>query len=152
MNLQSKTPSESYTESVQILNLSTMNGYNRLFGGKLMEWIDICAAVTARRHANKNVTTVLVDTLEFKEPAYANSLVVLCGKIVYVGRTSMDIKVESYVETLGGIRHLINSAYLTLVALDENDKPTPVPQLELTSDEERAEWEAAKARREARKS
>ncbi len=152
MNLLSKTPSESYTESVQILNLSTMNGYNRLFGGKLMEWIDICAAVTARRHANKNVTTVLVDTLEFKEPAYANSLVVLCGKIVYVGRTSMDIKVESYVETLSGARQLINSAYLTLVALDENDKPTPVPLLELTSDEERAEWEAAKARREARKS
>ncbi len=150
MNLQSKTPSESYTESVQILNLSTMNGYNRLFGGKLMEWIDICAAVAARRHANKNVTTVLVDTLEFKEPAYANSLVVLCGKIVYVGRTSMDVRVQSYVETLDGTRHLINSAYLTLVALDENDKPTPVPPLELTTDEERAEWEAAKARREAR--
>lgn len=151
MNLQPKAPSESYTESVQILNLSTMNGYNRLFGGKLMEWIDVCAAVTARRHANKNVTTVLVDTLGFKEPAYANSLVVLCGKIVYVGRTSMDVRVQSYVETLDGTRHLINSAYLTLVALDENDKPTPVPQLELTSDEEREEWAAAKARREARK-
>ena len=151
MNLQPKTPTESYTESVQILNLSTMNGYNRLFGGKLMEWIDICAAVTARRHANRNITTVLVDTLEFKEPAYANSLVVLCGKIVYVGRTSMDVRVQSYVETLDGTRHLINSAYLTLVALDENDKPTPVPPLTLTCNEERAEWDAAIKRRESRK-
>lgn len=151
MNLQPKTPSESYTESVQILNLGTMNGYNRLFGGKLMEWIDICAAVVARRHANRNVTTVLVDTLEFKEPAYANSLVVLCGKIVYVGKTSMDVRVQSYVEKLDGTRQLINSAYLTLVALDENDKPTPVPSLAIISDEEQAEWEAAKKRREARK-
>lgn len=150
MNLQPKTSEDSYTESVQILNLGTMNGYNRLFGGKLMEWIDICAAVVARRHANRNVTTVLVDTLEFKEPAYANSLVVLCGKIVYVGRTSMDVRVQSYVEKLDGSRQLINSAYLTLVALDENDKPTPVPPLTLTTDEEKAEWEAAKARREAR--
>ncbi len=151
MNLQPKTPSESYTESVQILNLGTMNGYNRLFGGKLMEWIDICAAVVARRHANRNVTTVLVDTLEFKEPAYANSLVVLCGKLVYVGRTSMDVRVQSYVEKLDGTRQLINSAYLTLVALDENDKPTPVPSLALTTDEEHAEWNSAKERREARK-
>ena len=151
MNLQPKTPSESYTESVQILNLGTINGYNRLFGGKLMEWIDICAAVVARRHANRNVTTVLVDTLEFKEPAYANSLVVLCGKIVYVGRTSMDVRVQSYVEKLDGTRQLINSAYLTLVALDENDKPTPVPSLALTTDEEHEEWNSAKERREARK-
>ncbi len=151
MNLQPKTPMDSYTESVQILNLGTMNGYNRLFGGKLMEWIDICAAVVARRHANRNVTTVLVDTLEFKDPAYANSLVVLCGKVVYVGRTSMDVRVQSYVEKLDGSRQLINSAYLTLVALDENDKPTPVPALTLTTDEERTEWDAAKLRRDSRK-
>ncbi|MBQ8249291.1 MAG: acyl-CoA thioesterase [Clostridia bacterium] len=151
MNLQPKTPADSYTESVQILNLGTMNGYNRLFGGKLMEWIDICAAVVARRHSNRNVTTVLVDTLEFKDPAYANSLVVLCGKVVYVGRTSMDVCVKSYVEKLDGSRQLINSAYLTLVALDENDKPTPVPALTLTNDEERLAHDEAKARREARK-
>ena len=152
MNLQPKTPGDSYTESVQIINLGTMNGYNRLFGGKLMEWIDICAAVVARRHANRNVTTVLVDTLEFKEPAYANSLVVLCAKIVYVGKTSMDVRVCSFVEKLDGSRQLINSAYLTLVALDENEKPTAVPPLMLTTDEEKAEWEAAKARRAARNS
>lgn len=150
MNQTPKTPADSYTESVQILNLATMNGYNRLFGGKLMEWIDICAAVTARRHSNRNVTTAHVYSLEFKEPAYANSLVVMCGKVVYVGRTSMDVCVKSYVETLDGTRRLINSAYLTLVALDENDRPTPVPPLTLTNDEERAEWDAALCRRRER--
>jgi acyl-CoA hydrolase len=145
-----KKPSESYTESVHILNLNTMNGYDRLFGGKLMEWIDITAAVVARRHSNCNITTVLVHELEFKEPAFANDLVVLTGKIVYVGRTSMDVCVKSYVEKLDGTRQLINSAYLTLVALDENDKPTPVPSLELETDEDRAEWERAKLRRACR--
>ncbi|MBQ8508653.1 MAG: acyl-CoA thioesterase [Clostridia bacterium] len=149
--LPSKTPAESYTESVQILTQSTMNGYNRLFGGRLMEWIDIIAAVAARRHANRNVTTVLVHTLEFKEPAFANSLVVLTGKVVYVGNTSMDVCVKSYVEKLDGSRQLINSAYLTLVALDENDKPTRVPALVPETDEEKEEWERARQRREARK-
>ena len=82
--MEPKKPSESYTESVQILNRSTMNGYDRLFGGKLMEWIDVIAAVVARRHSKKNVTTVLVNRLEFKKPAFANDLVVLTGKIVCV--------------------------------------------------------------------
>ncbi|MCI8388756.1 MAG: acyl-CoA thioesterase [Clostridiales bacterium] len=146
-----KKPSDSYTESVHILNLNTMNGYDRLFGGKLMEWIDITAAVTARRHANCNVTTVLVNELEFKQPAFANDLVVLIGKVVYVGRTSIDVSVKSYVEKTDGSRQLINNAYLTLVALDENDKPTPVPALEPETEEEIAEWERAKARRASKK-
>lgn len=150
--MTAKTPADSYTESVHILNLNTMNGYERLFGGKLMEWIDITAAVAARRHSNRNVTTVLVHELEFKEPAFANDLVVLTGRVVYVGRTSMDVCVRSYVEKQDGSRQLINSAYLTLVALDENDRPTPVPPLEPQTDEEKTEWERAAARREARKS
>lgn len=149
--MTTKKPSESYSESVHILNLNTMNGYDRLFGGKLMEWIDITAAVVARRHSNRNITTVLVHELEFKEPAYANDLVVLTGKVVFVGRTSMDVCVKSFVEKLDGSRQLINSAYLTLVALDESGKPTPVPQLELESEEEKSEWARAKARREASK-
>lgn len=147
--MNKKKPSDSYTESVHILNLNTMNGYDRLFGGKLMEWIDITAAVVARRHSNCNITTVLVHELEFKAPAFANDLVVLTGKIVYVGRTSMDVCVKSFVEKLDGSRQLINSAYLKLVALDENDKPTPVPEIELETEEERIEWERAKVRRAA---
>ena len=75
--MEPKKPSESYTESVQILNRSTINGYDRLFGGKLMEWIDVIAAVVARRHSNKYVTTVLFNRLEFMKPSFANDLVVL---------------------------------------------------------------------------
>lgn len=148
-----KTPDESVAEQVQVLTLSSMNGANRLFGGRLMEWIDVVAAVVARRHSERNVTTASVERLEFREPAATNSTVVLKGKIVYAGRTSMVVRVRSYVEALDGRRKLINAAYLTLVALDENERPTQVPELRPQTDEEREEWAYAKslrARREQR--
>ena len=142
---------DSHTEQVQILSQSTLNGYKRLFGGKLMEWIDIVAAVTARRHAGCNVTTAAVDSLEFKEAAYANDTLVLIGEVSYVGRTSMEITVKTYVEALSGKRRLINEAYLIMVALDENERPTPVPSLVLETDEERQRFSEGKARAEQRK-
>ncbi len=143
-----KHPSESYTESVHILNLGNMNGYSRLFGGKLMEWIDINSAVAARRHSGCNVTTVSVRELEFRKPAYANDTLVMTSKVVYTGRTSMEICTKSYVERLDGTRELINSAYVTMVALDSDEKPTPVAQIEPETAEEKREFELAKARRE----
>ena len=124
-----KSKKDSYTEQVQILTQSNMNGFGRLFGGQLMEWIDIVAAVTARRHSQRNVTTVLVDSLEFKHPARVNDTLVLTGQIEKVGNSSMDIAVNTYIEYLSGERKLINKARLVMVALDENDRPTPVPRL-----------------------
>lgn len=146
-----KKVKDSYTEQVQILTQSGMNGFGRLFGGRLMKWIDIVAAVTARRHSERNVTTVLVDQLEFKRPARVNDTLVLTGYITYAGKTSMEICVKTYIEELDGTRNLINKAFLVMVALDKDDNPTQVPGLTITSDEERAEWEAAKLRHEGRK-
>lgn len=142
-----KEVSDSRTEQVQILNQSTMNGFGRLFGGQLMQWIDVVAAVVARRHSEKNVTTVLVDRLEFRQAARVNNTLVLNGHITYVGRTSMEVCVNTYIESLSGERTLINTAYLVMVALDENDRPTPVPGLILKTDEEKAEWAEAEKRR-----
>ena len=149
-----KRVSESRTEQVQILSQGTLNGYKRLFGGKLMEWIDVVAAVTARRHSGRNVTTAAVDSLEFKEAAYANDTLVIIGYITYTGNTSMEICVKTYVESLDGTRRLINKAYVIMVALDENERPTHVPGLILETEEEKLEWEQAlqrKAERSRRK-
>ncbi len=142
---------DSQTEQVQILMPEHINGEKRLFGGKLVEWIDIVAAVVARRHSNKNVTTIIIDNLQFKAAAYVNSTIVLHGKITYVGNTSMEVKVDTFVEKLNGEKKLINKAYLVMVAMDEKEKPTPVPGLILETDEERIEWEAGLKRRELRK-
>lgn len=146
-----KRVSESRTEQVQILSQATLNGYKRLFGGKLMEWIDIVAAVTARRHSGCNVTTAAVDSLEFTSAAYANDTLVLIGTVTYVGTTSMEICVKTYVEELSGQRRLINNAYVIMVALDENERPAPVPGLICETEEERRQWQLGKLRNEARK-
>lgn len=146
-----KTVQDSYTEQVHILSPADLNGYQRLFGGKLMEWIDIVSGVVARRHSECNVTTAVVDTLQFKGPAYTNETIVLTGKLTYVGRTSMEVCVTTYVEELNGKKRLINQAYSVMVALDEHERPTEVSGLILTTDEEKQEWDAALKRVTVRK-
>ncbi len=147
----SKKVSDSRTEQIQILMPEHINGFNRLFGGKLMEWIDVVAAVVARRHSGCNVTTASIDNLQFKAPAYVNSTIFLLGQITYVGNTSMEVRVDTFVEELNGTRRMINRAYLVLVALDKNDLPVPAPGIILETEEEKTEWEAARKRCELRK-
>ena len=148
--MKQKRVKDSYAEQVQILTQANLNGYSRLFGGQLMEWIDIVAAVVARRHSECNVTTAVVDMLEFKKPAYANDTIIIKGKITYTGRTSMEVKVETFVEALNGEKTLINTAHLVMVALDENDKPAEVPKLIIETEEEKNEYQAALLRKERR--
>lgn len=149
--LASKTVEESRTTHVEILMPGDLNGYSRLFGGKLMEWIDVVAAVVARRHAGCEVTTASVDNLEFQAPAFANDTVVLEGRITCVGTTSMEVRVDTFVEALGGKRHQVNRAYLVMVALNKDQKPVPVPQLILETEEDKAEWNAGMRRRALRR-
>ncbi len=151
MNNMGKKVSDSLTEQIQIVLSGYINGQKRLFGGKIMEWIDVVAGVVARRHSGYDVTTAAVDNLQFKAPAKLNSTVILIGKITYVGNTSMEVKVTTYVEELNGERKLINVAYLVLVAIDDNNKPVKVPPLILETSEEKQEWEAGKKRNELRK-
>ena len=146
-----KHPSDSATEQVHIITQSDINGFDRLFGGELMSWIDILAAVVARRHSERNVTTVFVDTLEFRAPARVNDTVYMTGKMTYAGRTSMEVCVKTFVEELSGERKLINVAYLILVALDEKEEPTEVPGLIPVTEEELEEWNAGARRRALRK-
>lgn len=149
-SLIGRTVAHSRTEQVQILMQGTLNGYNRLFGGKLMEWIDVVAAVTARRHCGKNVTTAAVDSLVFKSPAMVNDTILLEGHVTYAGRTSMEVCVTTYVEELNGFRREINKAYLVLVAIDADGKPTLVPPVIPETEEEKREYAEAMERRKNR--
>jgi len=146
--LTPKTTAESRTSHVQILMPAHLNGYDRLFGGRLMEWIDMVAGVVARRHSGCEVTTACIDSLEFQAPAYVNDTIVLEGVITHTGRTSMEVRVDTFVEALGGMRHQVNRAYLVMVALDPaTHKPREVPPLEPMTNEEKTEWEAGRRRR-----
>ena len=148
--LKAKHVSESETEQIQPVFYSHLNSQKRLFGGELVSWIDILAGVVARRHSSHIVTTAAIDNLQFMHPVFAHSVVVLHAKVTYVGRTSMEVRVDSYVEELSGERKLVNTAYLVLVALDENGKPAPVPRLICDTPEEKTEWEAGQKRHDLR--
>lgn len=145
--MMTRKVSDSRVEQVHMLMYEHMNGYRRLFGGKLMEWIDVVAGVVARRHSGCNVTTASIDRLEFIAPAYIGDTIVLEGIITYVGRTSMEVRVDTYVEKLSGAKERINRAYLVMVALDSEDRPTQVPGLELITGDEKEEFEAGKRRK-----
>ena len=97
-----------------------------------------------------NVTTGSVDNLRFLRGAYLRDMVVVCGKVTHVGNTSMEVKVETFIEKSSGERELINRAYLTMVGLDENDKPCRLPRLILETEEDEREWQRAQTRRDIR--
>ena len=150
MTIPAKTVDESRVETVHIVRPNHLNGANRLFGGILMQWIDEVAGIVAKRHAMGNVTTASIDNLTFLHGAYQNDMVVIKGKLTWVGSTSMEVRVETYVENLRGERHLINNAYFMMVALDEKDKPVQVPRLLLRTEEERLDWAHGEERRRIR--
>ena len=140
------------TSGVQIVLPQHCNGYKqpRLFGGQIMAWIDIIGAVAARRFANRAVTTVCVDHLTFIAPAFLNDTVVQEAYVTWSGRTSMEVRVDSYVEQLNGERQMVNRAYAVFVALDDDDHPAPVPVFTPETEEEKQEYQAAQERRRIR--
>lgn len=146
-----KRVSDSRVTQTQIILASHINGAGRLFGGQLVSWIDIVASLVARRHSHVNITTAAIDNLQFKSAVYIDDTVVISGKLTYVGHTSMEVQVDSFVEDLQGTRRLVNRAHIVMVALDDKDKPTEVPGLILETDEEKEDWERGKKRDELRK-
>jgi len=150
MNLEPKTVDDSRAETVHIIRPNHLNGANRLFGGILMQWIDEVAGIVAKRHSMCNVTTASVDNLTFLYGAYQNDLVVIKGKLTWVGSTSMEVCVDTYVESPGGERRRINNAHFMMVALDSNDQPRRVPPLVLQTDDERLAWAHGEERRRIR--
>ena len=150
MNIEAKTVDESRVETVYLVRPTHLNGANRLFGGILMQWIDEAAGIVAKRHSMCNVTTASVDNLTFLQGAYQGDMVVIKGKMTWVGSSSMEVCVDTYVETPQGQRNRINNAHFMMVALDENDKPVKVPGLILQTEDERLAWEHGEERRRIR--
>lgn len=150
MNTDEKTINESVVETVHIVQPNHLNGAHRLFGGILMQWIDEVAAIVAKRHCNGNVTTASVDNLTFLQGAYLDDLVVIKGKMTWVGNSSMEVCVDTYVENQQGERQRINNAHLILIALDDNGKPVRVPRLTLETEDEHLAWEHGEERQRIR--
>ncbi len=149
--MEGRTVAYSKTEQVHLVQPADLNGGGRLFGGTLLKMIDELAAIVAMRHTGlKTVTTAAIDNLTFKSAAYVNDLIVLIGYITYTGRTSMEVRVDAYVERRDGMRYPINRAHIVLVALNEKNQPEPVPQLILENDIQIEENKMAEKRRQLR--
>ena len=134
------------TSQIQIVMPPHVNGTGRLFGGQLMAWIDVTAAVEARRHTCRQVITVAVDKLRFLGPAFLDETVRLEAEVTWTGRTSLEVRVDSFAESLTGSERLINRAYLVFVALDDEGKPASITPFVPETAEEKLEWEGAEKR------
>lgn len=146
-----KKVEDSITEQQYLICPAHINHYGRLFGGQLLKWIDELAGIVAIRHCGGTVTTAAIDNLQFQAPAYTGDMIVLQGRVTYVGRTSMEIRVDTYREAMDGTRELINVAYIDMVSINCKGQPEEVPDLLLETEAQRQEYEAAKKRKQLRK-
>lgn len=148
-----KTVEDSRTEWLKCVQYEDINGSGRLFGGRLMQWMDEVAGIAATRHAGGYVTTAAVDNLQFKAGCFINEIIVIRAKLTYVGHTSMEVRVDVYIEDRdSGQRRVINRAYFTEVHVDEKGKPVPLRYgLKPETEFEKAEWDGAKKRLEIRR-
>lgn len=146
--MKGRTPRESEVQMTQIVLPSDTNALGTIFGGTVMKWIDIAAAIAARRHCRTIAVTVSLDKLDFLSPVKLGNTVVIKAKLAYAGRTSMvvGVTVESE-ETETGIRSETATAWLTFVALDKKGKPKAVPPLIPESAEEKRIFEKIKKKK-----
>lgn len=128
------------------------NFTGHIHGGYLVLLLDRVAYACAARYSGKNVVTVSIDEVLFKQPIYVGELVTFYATVNHVGHSSMVVGVKVTAEDLktGKIRHT-NTSYLTMVAIDDDGKPTPVPELILESDVEKRRFAQAKMMKALRK-
>ena len=144
---------ETLVTATHLVRHEDINGANRLFGGRLLEWIDEAAGIAAMRQALAPITTVAIDTLEFRQPAFLNDVVTVEATVTHVERSSMEVRVDCFIDDQqAGGRHMINHAYLTEVCVDDEGRPAMVPYgLVADTEQEHAECAAARRRAELRK-
>jgi acyl-CoA hydrolase len=124
----SERPGEGETRLCEFVFPSDTNHLGTLYGGTLMAWMDKAAAVAGlRRSGSTAVVTVAVDALEFRVPIHHGELVELLARVESVGRTSMKVRVEAHREDpASGARELCTAGTFTMVAIDDDGRPTPI--------------------------
>ena len=146
-----RTVQESQSERSEIVFPTDSNALGNLFGGRLMQYIDLVGAMAASRHARAITVTASMDHLDFVAPVHVGDLLILKASVNRAFRTSMEVGVKAMVEDVRvqKLRH-VSSAYLTYVAVDREGKPIAVPQLVCETDHQRRRFEDAGRRREMR--
>lgn len=151
MSKATKPVASSQVIMTQLVLPSHTNAIGSVFGGTIMSWIDIAAAVAAQRHSGKEVVTASIDRIDFVAPVYKGWVVNLKASVNFTSRTSMEVGVRVDAENpKNGETFHTATAYTTFVALGSNGKPIEVPGLELLTDEDKRRYQEAAHRREVR--
>lgn len=147
MKPATKTPSETAIEMREMVMPNNTNTHGTVFGGAVMSWIDIAAAMVAARHCGRPVVTAHIDDIDFIAPIKMGYHVLIQASLNYVGKTSMivGVKVTSENPFTGEVR-TTTKAYLTFVALDDLGSPVVVPGLVPETEDEIRRFENAKKR------
>jgi acyl-CoA hydrolase len=149
--LAPKPPRDSAVEMTQLVLPTDTNVLGAAFGGRVMEWIDLCGAATALRHCRKQVVTASMDELHFHAPIKMGWIVRLRGRVLAAFRTSLEVGIAvTAEEPLTGTRHLTTTALLTYVALEPDGSRSPVPALLPETEDEKKAAEDAQLRRDSR--
>lgn len=146
-----KTVSESGASMAVTMMPSDANPQGNVFGGVIVKYVDHVAAIVAKRHSRMNVVTASIDRVSFLKPVYIGHVLILNARLNYVGRTSMEVEVNIEAEDpIKGTKVHTGTAFVTMVALDENGRPAAAPPLALTSEEEKKRSREAEERRKKR--
>lgn len=149
--VSSRTPDESFTEMTELVLPVHANVLGSIFGGQVMAWVDICAAITAQRHCGRIAVTAAVDDLQFLAPIRVGDIVRLTARLNEAFGSSMEVEVEVEVEDPATrLRTVCVQAYLTFVCLDPAGQPLRVPTLTPRDDDDSDRKNAASARRRVR--
>lgn len=146
-----RTVQDSVTEMTEMVLPQHTNALGTAFGGTVMGWVDICAAIAAGRHCGRVAVTAAIDELVFRAPIRKGDVVVLRAQVNAAFRTSLEVGVHVEVEDAATrARSTCADALLTFVNVDDDGKPMAVPALDCQNEDERARAESALARKQAR--
>lgn len=146
--MKAKLVSESYTVNTEVVLPNDTNHVGNLFGGKLLQWMDITAAICAQRHCKRVVVTAGINNVSFNNPIKQNSVVTIEARVSRAFTSSMEVFLDVFVEDpVTGEKTKCNEAIFTFVAIDQNGAPLPVPQVIPETEQDKKRYEGALRRR-----
>ncbi|WP_304067840.1 acyl-CoA thioesterase [Pedobacter glucosidilyticus] len=149
--MNAKKAKDSLITMNELVLPNDTNTLNNLMGGRLLHWMDIAAAISAQRHSNRIVVTASVDNVSFKHPIKLGDVVTINAKVTRAFHTSVEVRLDVWAENIpSGTRIKSNEAYYTFVALNDEGKTVPVPELIPESEDEIALYDGALRRRQLR--
>jgi acyl-CoA hydrolase len=149
--MKAKSPKDSRVEMTEVVLPQHTNSLGTIFGGVILSWTDIAAAIAAQKHCQKMVVTASFDAMNFLAPIHLGWIVYIKGQVNYVASTSCEVGISITAENpLTQEKHHTATAYVTMVAIDSYGKPTSIPPLSPKTADEKRRFEEGKQRRQRR--